>query len=194
MTKHAVDAALVGRTGPAGAQAVATRLCIDAPYVAAKSTLLHVVAEVSRCRVVQHPAFALATVVGHPADLHAVEVLYTSLLVQAQAALDDAVRRAGPRSAAGSKVFRSSFLTAYAGRIGQRLAEVAQAVVAEATATHGAALVPVLAARTDAADAYVREHFAQLRTLRPRRTYDAEGVASGRLAADRARLTHGEVR
>lgn len=193
MTKHAVDLALVAGARSGGERPVATRLCIDAPYVSSKATLLHVVASATRCRVVQHPALSLCTVIGHPADLRAVELLYTSLLVQAQTALDDALRRGGAR-AAGSKVFRSSFLTAYAGRIGQRLEAIAREVVADATATHGAALVPVLAARVDAVDAYVHEHFADLRTLRSRRTYDAAGVASGRLAADHAHLAHGEVR
>jgi hypothetical protein len=194
MAKHAVDTALVaGRSGDRsrGGQAVAMRLCIDAPYVDIKSTLLHVVAKASRGRVVQHPSVALCTVVGHPADLQAIEVLYTSLLVQAQTALDDARRRGGP--AAGGRLFRSSFLAAYAHRIGQRLEEVSRAVVAEATATHGAALVPLLASRAEAVDAFIDAHFADLRTLRSRRSYDPAGYASGRLAAERAHLAHGEV-
>jgi hypothetical protein len=194
MAKHAVDTALVvGRTGERAPreQAVAMRLCVDAPYVDIKSTLLHVVAKATRGRVVQHPSIALCTVVGHPADLEAIEVLYTSLLVQAQRSLDDARRRSGP--AAGGRRFRSSFLAAYAHRIGQRLEEVDRAVVAEATATHGATLVPLLAARADAVDAFIDEHFADLRTLRSRRSYDPAGYASGRLAAERATLAHGEV-
>jgi hypothetical protein len=194
MAKHAVDSALVaGRAGGRSPleQAVAMRLCIDAPYVDVKSTLLHVIAKASRGRVVQHPALALCTVVGHPADLQAIEVLYTSLLVQAQTALDDACRRGGP--SAGGRLFRSSFLAAYAHRIGQRLEAVSRTVVAEATATHGAALVPVLASRAEAVDAFIDEHFADLRTLRSRRSIDPAGYASGRLAAERAHLAHGEV-
>ena len=48
-----------------------------------------------------------------PSDLAAVELLFTSLLVQAQTAL--------MRAPGSSRSYRSSFLFAYAARIGERL-------------------------------------------------------------------------
>ncbi len=188
MTKHAIDTALV-TARPRGDRPVVTRLCIDAPYVDVKATLLHVVAGASRCRVIQHPSVALCTVVGFPADVHAVEVLYTSLLLQAQAALDDALRR----SRRTGRVFRASFLAAYAHRISARLDAINQEVLAEAAAEHGTSIAPVLASRASEVDSLVDERFTDLRTVRSRRSYDAAGYASGRLAAERAQLTSGEV-
>ena len=72
--------------------------------------------------------------IGFSADLDAVELLFTSLLVQASAALQ---RAGGKRDAAGrsrTRSFRQSFLVAYAVRIGERLSflgaliEVLQAI------------------------------------------------------------------
>ncbi len=59
------------------------RIAIDEPYLRAKSLLLHVVAESSRCRSVFLTAFAMSSVTGFADDLDATETLFTSLLVQA---------------------------------------------------------------------------------------------------------------
>ena len=97
---------------------------------------------------------------GDEGDLDAVEVLYTSLLVQATRAMVVA-RPPGPGaggvaapSGAATRSFRQSFLVAYAHRIGDRLRQVAEATTAEAAAgPEGGGLLPVLARRADAAEA-----------------------------------------
>ena len=194
MTRHAIDAAFV----TAGArshrdQPTAIRLPIDAPYVDAKSFLLHTVAKAGRCRSVLHPEWAFSTVVGFPSDLASVELLFTSLLVQAQTAMVHAAgaTQVGPR--ARSKGFRSTFLTAYTARIGERLDEINAAVYVQAETEHGAGFLPVLRSRSEAIDDFIADRFGKLSSSRRLRNFDAAGWVSGRAAADSARLASGDL-
>src|SRR6266571_5058578 len=118
MAKHSIDHALLAaqsgnRDKPAG-----RRLPVDNPYESPKATLLHAVAQANRCRSVWQKALGISTVIGFPSDLDAVELLFTSLLVQANTAM---LREGAKRDAYGrsrTRAFRQSFLVAYALRIG----------------------------------------------------------------------------
>ncbi|MEO8692973.1 MAG: DUF2786 domain-containing protein [Acidimicrobiales bacterium] len=193
MTRYAVDVAMVQGNGAPRDRPVAVRLPLDSPYVDAKSRLLHTVAAATRCRSVFHPMVALATVVGFPADIAAVELLFTSLLVQAQTAMTDAASRAPAGSRPRSRLFRSSFLEGYTYRIGARLREINDAVYAEVESQQGSAFLPVLASRSAAVDDFITDRFGKLTHRRRRGDYDAAGWTSGKVAADNARLSAGEV-
>jgi hypothetical protein len=157
------------------------------------------VAQANRCRVVWSRELGLVTVIGFPADLDAVELLFTSLLVQANSAM---LRAGAKRDALGrsrTRAFRQSFLVSYAIRIGERLSEAAdhaeqQAVAEQAAASaggdgRGKDLVPFLAARHQAVDDAVDAMFGDSLThSRAIRATDAEGWRSGRAAADMASL------
>jgi hypothetical protein len=158
------------------------------------------VAQANRCRVVWSKEVGLVTVIGFPADLDAVELLFTSLLVQANTAM---LRAGGKQDAYGrsrTRAFRTSFLVSYAIRIGERLSEAAGHAEEEAVAEQRAAtaaggrsggtdLVPFLAARHQAVDDAVDEMFGDgLTRSRAVRATDAEGWTSGRAAADLASL------
>ena len=209
MAKYSIDHALLAaETGQAETPG-GRRIAVDNPYEAPKATLLQIVAQANRCRVVWSRELGLVTVIGFPADLDAVELLFTSLLVQANTAM---LRTGGKRDGAGrsrTRAFRQSFLLSYAVRIGERLTEAAdhaeQEAVAEqraaggteagrrsadgGTARKGADLVPFLAARHRAVDDAVDEMFGSTLTRsRSVRATDAEGWNSGRAAADLASL------
>ena len=199
MAKYSIDHALLAAESGREQQPGGRRIVVDNPYEAPKATLLQTVAQANRCRVVWSKDIGLVTVIGFPADLDAVELLFTSLLVQANTAM---LRAGGKQDAYGrsrTRAFRTSFLVAYAIRIGERLSEAAghaeQEAVAEQRAAAGAGgrgtdLVPFLAARHQAVDDAVEEMFATARLTRSRavRATDAEGWASGRAAADLASL------
>ena len=194
MTRHAIDAAFVMADPRRGReQAAAIRLPVDAPYVDAKAQLLHTVAAATRCRAVLHVELALCTVVGFPSDLASVELLFTSLLVQAQSAMDAAARVAHAGTRVRTKAFRSAFLTAYTARIGERLRETNAAVYAEVEAQHGGDFLPVLRSRAEAVDEFIADRFGALAFKSARRRFDGAGWASGRAAADNARLTVGDL-
>ena len=192
MTRHAIDAAVVqGRSRSGRDEPVTIRVMIDAPYVDAKSLLLQTVAGAGRCRAAFHSNLALSTVVGFPTDLGMVEMLFTSLLLQAQTGLADAARRAPAGTHTRSQAYRSTFLLAYTNRIGDRLAEINEAVLAEVEAEQGSGFLPVLHSNSEAIDDFMTEKFGVLRSSPIRGGYDAAGAAGGRLAADNAALTSG---
>ena len=193
MARHAIAVALVWeRTGRDGTP-VTIRLAIDEPYVEAKSLLLQVVADNSRCRAVWHVDYALSSVIGFSSDVAATETLFTSLLVQSQVAMQAEAAAAPPGSRVRSRSFRSSFLLAYAHRIGERLAEVNGSIESEVDVASAGSLLPVLAARAGAVDDAVDELFGRLESSRVRGGADAVGWERGRSAADRARLALGDL-
>jgi hypothetical protein len=196
MARHAIDAALLEaeRSGAGSADAPITiRIAIDDPYADAKSLLLQIVAEASRCRAVFHGPYAMTSVLGFATDVAATEMLYTSLLVQAQSALATAARNAAPGSRPRSRSFRSAFLVAYANRIGQRLDGINAAMVAEAEQASGRSVLPVLRDRQSVIDDVIAERFGDLTSSPVRGGLDAAGWASGRHAADQARLNFGDL-
>lgn len=193
MTRHAIDLAMLSVGARQAERPDTIRIAIDDPYVAAKSLLLQFVAESSRCRAVYHERFAVSSVVGFTADLDATETLFTSLLVQAQVAMQGAASSAPPGTNARSRSFRAAFLMSYACRVAERLAEINRYIVAGAEAETGRSIMPVLAARSSVVDAALGELFGRLRSSPIRRGFDAEGWAGGRRAADRARLAAGHL-
>ena len=200
MAKYSIDHALLaarqgGEEIPGG-----RRIPVDNPYESPKVQLLHEVARANRCRAVWIKELGLVTVIGFEADLDAVELLFTSLLVQANTAM---VRAGAKRDSSGrsrTRAFRQSFLISYGYRIGERLSEAADHAVRDAAAEQaarpgdgspGTDLVPLLAAREQAVDDTVEEMFGQALTLtRAARVTDAEGWNSGRAAADLASLNN----
>ena len=66
-------------------------------------------------------------------------------------------------------------------------------MLASAEAEHGGRFLPVLESQSDSLDAFMAERFRDTVTSRVRGGYDAAGWTGGRFAADRARLTSGEL-
>ncbi|MFE1321442.1 DUF2786 domain-containing protein [Kitasatospora phosalacinea] len=213
MARHSIDEALLAAGGGRSADdPAAVRIGVDNPYEGPKTMLLDAVAAANRCRVVWAKEFGFCTVVGFDADLDAVELLYTSLLVQATAAMHRAGSRKHKDGAARTKAFRQSFLVAYAARIRERLADATERATERATeeaatgrapaadpdgaplpAVPDGGLLPVLAARAEAVDDAVGKMFPTLVSQRVR-VSDGEGWAEGRAAADRASLHRGSGR
>ena len=188
MTRYAVDAALLD-PGTSPTDGVGTRrVHVADPYVRAKMQLLAAVAEANDVRLVWYSSLGIANLVGLPADVAAVELLFTSLLLQVAQALAAAERAQGRRSA--SRSFRRSFLLGYAHRIGERLQTARQRATAQAAAEHGVDLLPVLRSRREAVEKATAELFPRVRTSRSRASVDAGGWYAGRQAAERADVGH----
>ncbi|WP_077799102.1 DUF2786 domain-containing protein [Streptomyces sp. JHA26] len=192
MARHSVDEALLSAHAPSPDAPGACRIGVEPPYEQVKAVLLDAVADANHCRAVWNEALGFSTVVGFEADLEAVELLYTSLLVQAETAMTkaEAAQRAGGRKR--TKTFRQSFLAAYAHRAGTRLRAVAERTAAErAAAGAGAAdadLLPVLASREVAVTDRLERMFPETTTTRLRGVDDAAGWTEGTRAAERARV------
>ncbi|NUP22386.1 MAG: DUF2786 domain-containing protein [Streptomyces sp.] len=181
MARHSVDEALLDARAPSHDTPGACRIGVEPPYEQAKAVLLDAVASANHCRAVWNEAFGFSTVVGFEADLEVVELLHTSLLVQAQTAMTraEAAQRAGGRKR--TKTFRQSFLAAYAHRIGAHLTAAARTPVTQD-------LLPVLATREVAVTDRLDRMFPETTTTRLRGVTDEAGWVEGAEAADRAQV------
>jgi hypothetical protein len=188
MVRYSIDHALLTATGPTIDEPGGIRIGVDNPYDTEKAMLLDRVARANRCQAIHSPNFGFVTVLGFPADLRAVEMLYTSLLVQVTRAL----RREGSRPTAGggnrTVAFRRSFQQAFAVRIGERLAGVTETSVREGTVDNQR-LLPVLVGREQAVKRFADDLFPDVVLSQTAGGYDREGWSLGTHTADLTPLT-----
>jgi len=189
ITRHALDD-LLRSTDGSGCRPACIRISVDEPYVSAKAVLLHAVAEASRCRSIQLSLYAMCSVIGRPEDLRRVEILFTSLLVQAQSALNEVGRTDAPGSPTRGRSFRSAFLHGYASRIGERLIAERDRVTADV----GSEALPILTQVGSAIDDEVDRLFGDRLTRSGTRRCDALGWDAGSGAAERAQIRDGGLR
>jgi hypothetical protein len=193
MARHSIDHALLTATGRAPAdEPTARRLGVDNPYEAPKAALLDAIASANRCRSVWSKEMGFCTVVGFPTDLDTVEVLFTSLLVQATAAMTGHGSRTDRGGRSRTRSFRQSFLVSYSARIRERLTEASREQTEQAASEPGGEnLLPVLASREDDVQQATDRMFPALKAASTGSAWDGEGWASGRAAADLASLHPG---
>ncbi|MGY5048792.1 DUF2786 domain-containing protein [Streptomyces sp. 900105755] len=186
MARHSVDEALLAAGAPTPDAPGACRIGVEPPYEQAKAVLLDAVATANHCRAVWNEPLAFSTVVGFEADLEVVELLHTSLLVQATHAMTkaEAAQRAGGRKR--TKTFRQSFLAAYAHRVGDRLGAAARSALADTDPSRD--LLPVLATRELAVTDRMAQMFPDTTTTRLRGITDEAGWTEGTKAADQAQV------
>jgi hypothetical protein len=183
ITKYALEQ-LVEDTGGSGRSDLRVqRLWIDAPYVGAKAALVHEVARANQCRSASAEHLGFCILVGSAASLHAVELLVTSLLVQANTAMLRHGRRSDGVGGSRTRSFRRSFLLAYAVRIGERLHEAADTV----TAGQSNDLLPVLRDHEEQVAAAFAASLPNT-ALKETTFSNPEGWVAGVVAADLALL------
>ncbi|MDQ6697878.1 MAG: DUF2786 domain-containing protein [Actinomycetota bacterium] len=187
MAIHSIDRIALA-AGRDDRRPIGRRLGVENPYAGAKSLLLDKVAVANRCRSVWTPDLGFSTVFGDESDVASVDILFTSLLTQATAALQIADRGRIAAGGGRARSFRHSFHVAYATRIGARLAEVMAASEVAAEAGLGADLLPVLASHADDVEEAVHAAFPGV-TSRATSVSNRAGWSSGIAAADMASLT-----
>ena len=162
IAKYGVDQALLAVTDPAIDPIGDRIVTIIPPYARDKAGLLAAVAGPLRCRVVhlERRATSRSHLFGHAADLERVELLFTSLLVQAAHGLAGSPVPWGEHPAA----FRRSWLLGYTQAVRSRLWEAENSAV---VAAPGAELV--LADRTDLVERRRDQTYPKLATAAPRR-------------------------
>ena len=148
IARYRIDRALLDARKPRDRETPLVRhVDVEDPYLRAKVVLLSRVADANDCRAVWPKPLRHVELFGFADDLDAVEELFTSLLLQATAAM----RHAGSKQdlllgRSRTTVFRRAFLLgSFAVRIGQRLQETVRPTVDAAVAESGADLVPMLA-------------------------------------------------
>lgn len=192
MTKHAIDQAMLAGAGSGPAAPGVIRVPIDPPYLDAKALLLQVIAEHSRCRSVLQPDVEMSSVIGFSTDLDAVDLLFTSLLVQAHHSLAEASVSAPPGSRTRSQSFRAAFLQGFISRIDTRLAAVNTVAFEEARA-QAKVFLPVLRSRDEQISEFMEKRFSTMTSSPVRGGFDALGYQHGQRAGDAATLLSGAI-
>lgn len=190
MSRYSLHRAVAEHDRGQAPVAIARRIWIESPYAGAKAVLVQAVAAANRCRTVWTEKFGFVTVVGAETELNAVELLTTSLLVQANRAMLAAGRQVSSRGHTRTRSFRQSFLVAYATRIGERLGTTNATVTAEVDSSR---LLPVLATHNRAVDELTDRLFPSM-VQRSISVSNRAGWGAGRAAADLARFdVHGAI-
>jgi len=185
MTRHALDRVLVEADAATQNIVSSRRIWLDTPYLDAKSLLVDVVSTANRCRAIYHSAWGFVSVLGDENDLEAVELLMTSLLLQATRAMIASGDQQAKTSEARTRAYRQSFLVAYATRIGERLERATVATIEEAP--DAARLLPVLASRRQKVDEAFEIKYPAAVGKRVS-VRNAAGWGAGKEAADKAHL------
>jgi hypothetical protein len=187
MARYAIDRAVLERAEGGAHRPQRKALEVLAPYATPKSVLLANVASAYRVRTVigrDQAAGRTCTLVGFASDLAVVELLFTSLLLQASAAMVLA-SEGHPRV----RAFRHAFLLGYAQSVGQRV-RAAQQRTEQAASASGSSAALVLADRRQEVDRAVAEMFPRLGSVRLSAS-SGGGLAAGRVAGSRADLSAG---
>ncbi len=183
ISRYALDRLLEDGPARGSSDLQVRRLWLDPPYVRAKTLLVSAVASANRCRAASADRLGFSVVIGSAADLEAVELLVTSLLVQADTAMLRHGRRATAAGTTRTKSFRQSFLTAYAVRVADRLERAS----AEAARAAGADLLPVLRSQEEKVAAEF-DRLVPHSTGRRASVSNGEGWNAGLAAGDLAEL------
>ncbi|GIG88846.1 DUF2786 domain-containing protein [Plantactinospora endophytica] len=191
IARYGVDRALLAARDP-GTDPVGDRTVdIPAPYALDKAGLLAGVADALRCRSVRRRGGTgfVMHLFGFASDLERVELLFTSLLVQAAHGISVAPVPQGDHPAAFRRSWLAGFGVAVAGRL--RQAEAAAAATTPPGSAPSVALV--LADRSDRVARRLAEAYPRLRTAAPRRLLGG-GLEQGAAAGRRADLGGTELR
>lgn len=185
ITRHSIDLAMLAADVdvPGG-----RRMYLERPYTKAKFVLLDAIADANTCRCVWNARRETATLIGHQADMHLTEMLFTSLLLQGTAVVVEAGAQHDIFGRSSTTSWRNAFWLGFAHRVGERLREARSSARTDALAEAGDRLVPVLAARSDRVDAAFEEAFPNLGTIDVSLS-NGDGLRAGRSAADTAELT-----
>lgn len=198
MARHGIDAALVAAAHPGHDEIGALRVPLCDPYSAGKARLLGWSAVALGCRWVMHRGAGgrvlAVTVFGHASDRERVELLYTSLQLQATSQL---VRLRPERPGESVAAYRRSWLHGFAAEVHRRLVAAEQAAEHAAAGRHpdgGAGAAPpvalVLADRRHRVESAFAAAFPRLASAR-RSVLSGSGYAAGTVAGERADLGRG---
>jgi hypothetical protein len=185
--RHGIDAALLAAAGRTRDEVGHRVIAVDNPYARDKAHLLTSVADPLRCQTVHtyRDGRYVVRIYGFTSDLERVELLYTSLLLQATR---DLVHVRPDSWGESTAAYRRSWLAGFTSAVATRLHRAEQRAAAEQPATtDGISTALVLRDRTALVEDAVTAAFPRLRTMR-RRSLTGSGRSDGFLSGSRADL------
>lgn len=168
VAKYGIDAAMLAASGQVKDTVGQRIIEIRAPYARSKVTLLANIVVMLRGRIIttQTSNVTMAHIFGFTADLDRIELLYTSLLVQAQYGL---IKQRPPHAWESIGAYRRSWFHGFSIAVGTRLEATERSAQTEHEASTGTSTALVLADRSALVNAAVSETFPSVRDGRPRK-------------------------
>ena len=189
IAKHGIDEALLAASGDKRDDIGQLRIDLDAPYTTEKQTLLTMIARAMRCQCVgtrYGRTTAYCMVIGFESDLERVNLLYTSLLIQATSQLTRQRPDADNLWFESTTSYRKAWFCGFAYAVGERLQEAERRAAAQTVdRTPGVSTALVLRDRTAMVDERYAELFPDVQTSR-RQIRSGNGYRNGRSAGERA--------
>lgn len=191
MTKWAIDDAMLRHAGKLEDESIEQRkVPVASTFFSADMTLASNVSRSHNVRLLQNKQGRYIILIGFTSDIENVLTLYNLLRIQAvrfsqQHNLTD-------MAGFDRYVWRRSFRTSFAQRIGERLAEQRRITTHEAEKVHGSGMELVLVDKKKQVDRYY-DDLGKGRARMSRQRYSGSGASAGRSAANRADLGNARV-
>lgn len=193
MLRYAIDEAMLSKTDAKRDEQIVVRTVKVKQYAKPKINLMHQIADALGLKAMHYSGSRYGwsegegRVYGFESDVELFDVLFASLLIQAERDVErawaDYQRRGGETH---GRKFKQSFYLSFGFRVGQRLREQRQGIIAETDASApGTALV--LFDRSKAVEKHFDNLHPNLTTMKVAHG-SAEGARAGRTAGDRADL------
>lgn len=200
IARHGVDIAMLATSSQGDVRDAieSKRLRMTDPYSTEKAQLANGVAQAMGCRLVQHGGFRrgqvdAVTVIGFKSDLRRVEVVFTSLLLQATRSV---VHQRPPEwSGESTAAFRRTYLVGFTNEVYRRLVAAERGAVQQHDKTAGSAgpsAVLVVADRRSLVDQAYGEQYGHLKKGR-KRQLSGSGYSAGAEAGRRADVGQARV-
>jgi hypothetical protein len=196
MSDYGINEAMANARGQIREKIIKKMIQIGNPYSYDKTTLLNWLAVELNCTVINYKRRVVhvsAMIIGYESDVARLEMLYTSLLMQALRQLRN-VRPPGPRVvAAWTREFRQNWFQGFNIRVAARVRESEKRAAQKFDSEHGSGgTLPVLADRRVQVEAVKVELFPELKDFRGRARGDY-GRGEGLRAGDRADIGNDKV-
>jgi hypothetical protein len=190
IARYGIDRAMLAAADAGTDEITTIKIEIDNPYSRDKAGLLCNIAHPLRCRALLHrwnQNVSAVTVFGFRSDLERVELLFTSLLLQATTQVTR-VRPEHTYRGESLAAYRRTWLHGFAGAVFDRLKQSEAGAAREHRAEPGGKSAELVLRDRDTLvkDAY-DEEFGNLRTAPPRRL-SGTGYLDGHVAGERANL------
>lgn len=193
MARHGIDEAMLAASGRSKDGLGMMKFTIRNPYSQAKGMLLGNIADAMRCKTVLHPDYTRrstgsASIFGWESDLRRVELLYTSLLLQA--APQVARQFPGVFDEVSVATFRKNWFRGFAVEIWRRLSHLEKTAADESTAVtdDGTSTALVLIDRTAQLDNFYNDFFFGVKLGEGKKIVLGAGAHEGAMAGRRANL------
>lgn len=190
---YGIDQAMLAEVDKTRDEITQIKITLENPYSVDKAVLVNAIATPLRCRTVRYGYDKTSThviVFGFRSDLERVELLYTSLLLQATTQLTRVrPQQRGLYYRESTAAYRRSWMAGFSAAVRQRLTTAEQHAEvhhAEHTATTGRSVALVLRDRATQVDEAYKQAFPGVRTYY--RRLSGSGYQSGRDAGSRADL------